>query len=436
MGWGAERVGESIADTYRLEAHLGRRLSGDWFRARHQALDRPVTVALFQAAGDGDDPRLADWRARAELSHPSLVPISDCGRAGDALYLVVGPIGDSSFAELVTEPQPWKTLLPMAEALLGGVGALHDRGLALGAVAPEQIVLSPDDPVAPCKLIPLAPSLDPAGAFGVDYAFDARFISPEAASGREIGPASDIYVLGCLLYAAIAGKPPFAGDSAIAILTKQILEPPPPLPVGPDLPPNIPAVVMRMLAKAPDERYASTGEVADALAGSAPTAVVRTALIPDGGGPRQTFASAVVRFAATGEAGDVEVDGLRPGEYVDLIRQRNRGWMVQRSGGSAPPETGPYRRPERERLEPGRQLVVGGARWTVDWIELSAMPGPGPIDPMPVHYGPPPGPIDPMPVHYGPPPPWPDPHPPRRLWIAILVLLLAAGGVVWWLFAR
>jgi serine/threonine protein kinase len=97
----------------------------------------------------------------------------------------------------------------------------------------------------------------------------ANYVAPEQAQGDEVGPAADLYSLGCVLFEAVTGRPPYRGASAVAIAAQHVSAPvPDPRRHRPDLPVAAGDLIRRALAKAPEDRFASAAAMADALAGS------------------------------------------------------------------------------------------------------------------------------------------------------------------------
>jgi serine/threonine protein kinase len=105
----------------------------------------------------------------------------------------------------------------------------------------------------------------------------AQYLSPEQARGETVDARSDLYSTGCLLYELLAGRPPFVGDSPVSVAYQHVREAPvPPSQLGAEITPEIDAVVLKALAKNPDDRYQSAGEmkadIARLLSGQRPTA--------------------------------------------------------------------------------------------------------------------------------------------------------------------
>jgi DNA-binding beta-propeller fold protein YncE len=246
-------VGSTLAG-YRLDALIARGGMGVVYRATHLALDRPVALKVIarQFAGDESFRRrfLEESRLAARLEHPAVVPIFDAREEDGELIVAMRLVEGGDLKRRLKLDGP----LPPAEAveLLGQVAAALDAAHAAGIVhrdvKPQNILLEGDR--AYLTDFGLAKAVGESGVLsGVSVAGTAEYMSPEQWQGARVGPAADVYSLGCVLYEAVTGIVPFGRREG---------EPEPRMPRGLD------RAIERAVAKDPAERYPSAGELIEA----------------------------------------------------------------------------------------------------------------------------------------------------------------------------
>jgi DNA-binding beta-propeller fold protein YncE len=264
-------IGSTVAG-YRLDELIARGGMGVVYRATQLALERPVALKVVapHLAGDSGfrERFLHESRLAARLEHPGVVPVYDAREEGGELIVAMRLIEGGDLKQRIAARGP----LPPAEAiaLLGQVAealdAAHSAGIVHRDVKPQNILLEGDR--AYLTDFGLAKALGESGVLsGASIAGTAEYMSPEQWRGREVGPAADVYSLGCVLYEAVTGVVPFArqaGDTE------------------PEMPRGLDAVVERAVAKEPADRYPSAGALVEAARGvqgatPAPTQVLTEA---------------------------------------------------------------------------------------------------------------------------------------------------------------
>lgn len=257
--------GRLLAGRYKLLEKIGEGGAAEVFRARDQHLGRLVAVKLLrpQFASDPQsrDRFAVEARAVATLSHPNIVDIFDFGEVPDgSMYIVMQFVEGGDLKDILRQRgrmSPGETIA-IAQQVCGALSAAHTQGLIHRDVKPQNILI---DSSGNARLTDFgvvkalsAPALTQSGmTFGT-----AAYLSPEQATGAAIGPASDIYSLGCVMYEMLAGAPPFTGDNAAVVAYKQVWERPRPLhDMVPEVPPSLETIVMRCLNKEPEKRYPS-----------------------------------------------------------------------------------------------------------------------------------------------------------------------------------
>ena len=265
-------IGELFDGRYRLERRIGAGGMADVYLAQDESLHRRVAIKILADRYTRDPGFVERFRreatAAAGLSHPNIVSIYDRGEAEGTYYIAMEYIEGPTLKEEITERAP----LPEAEAVGYAVQALqalefaHRRGVIHRDIKPHNMMLTPD-------------GLLKVTDFGIARATNevemtevgsivgtAQYLSPEQARGHSVGPQSDIYSMGVVLYEMLTGEVPFTGSSAVEIAMKQVNEPPqPPSSKNRLITHGLEQVVMRALAKDPALRFHSAREMADEL---------------------------------------------------------------------------------------------------------------------------------------------------------------------------
>ncbi|MDQ3492700.1 MAG: protein kinase, partial [Chloroflexota bacterium] len=277
-----------IDGRYRLEARIGRGGMATVYRAHDEQLDRAVAVKVMRA-DLGEDPLFvqrfeAEARRAASVSHPNVVLVYDVGTDG-APYMVMELVEGGDLARLLADEGRMspERAARMAADSAAALGAAHDAGLVHRDVKPGNILLGADGRAMVADFgIARATGEDSMTKTGATLG-SVEYFSPEQARGERVGPASDIYALGCVLYELLTGQRPFRGDSAFAVATARLRQATPdPRAVVDDLPRELATIAMRAMARDPAQRYASAGDMHTALLSwlersSAPRAAVTPA---------------------------------------------------------------------------------------------------------------------------------------------------------------
>jgi pSer/pThr/pTyr-binding forkhead associated (FHA) protein len=266
-------VGRTIGD-YRIEAFLGDGSVDQQFDARHTRLDRPVLLRLIDSRlGEGTDFSarfLNELRAVAALRAPHIVDIYDFGEQDGRCYIAQERTS-STLRELLQaqtqarDPLGVLDLVGLIRQAADGLATAHARGVVHGAIKPASLFVQRDTGV-----------ILKVGDFGVArlaaqtpllmHVVLPAYMSPEQALGEPIDASSDIYSLGAVLYEVATGYVPFDVRTFEEARTRHINSTPtPPRLVRPQLPADLEAVIMRCLARRPEERFASMAELSSAL---------------------------------------------------------------------------------------------------------------------------------------------------------------------------
>lgn len=266
---------EVVGGRYEVVDELGRGGMAVVYRARDQVLDREVALKVLapERAGDASFVRRFEREARAvaALNHPNVVAIHDTGDDGGTYYLVMELVRGPTLADLLAEegPLPPRRAAAIAHGVCRGLAAAHRRDIVHRDVKPSNVVFDTENDTVKVADFGLARSATDTTASTTVYG-SAPYMAPEQARGVDPDPRTDVYAVGCVLHEMLTGRPPFTGDSALAVVAQHQNEQPPALT---DLRPGTPAVlasvVERCLRKDPDARYQDADELAEALEGPA-----------------------------------------------------------------------------------------------------------------------------------------------------------------------
>jgi serine/threonine protein kinase len=264
---------------FRVVRELGRGGMGVIYLAEHRVLDKPVALKVLNP-DVLDNPQalarlLQEAKAAGALDHPNIARAHDADQAGDLHFLVMEFVEGVSLAQVLEQ----RGQLPVAHAChyvrQAALGLQHafEKGMVHRDIKPHNLMLTPKGVVKVLdfglarvrderkKVAPRLTRLE-------SFMGTPTYVAPEqAVDAREADTRSDIYSLGCTLYALLAGRPPFVGSTLTEILLAHIEKEARPLhELRPDVPAELSAVVTKMLAKAPAQRFQRPAEVAQVLA--------------------------------------------------------------------------------------------------------------------------------------------------------------------------
>ena len=258
FGWGRRynrRVGEpSIGSTiggYRIESLIARGGMGVVYRATQLALERPVALKVIarQLADDQKFRRrfLSESRLAARLEHPAVVPVYDAREDDGELIVAMRLVEGGDLRKLIDREGPlWpERAVHLLGQIADALDAAHAAGIVHRDVKPHNILIEGER--AYLSDFGLAKAYAETGpGSGASIVGTVEYMAPEQWRGERVGPAADVYALGCVLYEALTGIVPYARKQADT---------------EPEIPKGIEAVIERAVSKVPSERYASAGEL-------------------------------------------------------------------------------------------------------------------------------------------------------------------------------
>ncbi|HWZ84611.1 MAG TPA: protein kinase [Thermoanaerobaculia bacterium] len=266
---------------YEVLAPIGAGGMGEVYRARDPKLGRDIAVKVLPSATASDPDRRQRFeleaRAASALNHPNILTVYDIGEADGSLYIAMELVEGKTLRELVAsgEPMPTKRMLELGVQTAEGLAKAHAAGIVHRDLKPENLMVSKDGYVKildfglakltetvsqDASVLPtaIAAPTQPGTVMGT-----AGYMSPEQASGQPVDYRSDQFTLGAILYEMATGKRAFQRKTGAETLVAIIKEEPEPIgQLAPKAPAPVRWIVERLLAKDPEDRYASSKDLA------------------------------------------------------------------------------------------------------------------------------------------------------------------------------
>ena len=266
-------LGEISGGRYALSEPLGAGGMAEVFLAHDRKLGRDLALKVLREDYAKDAAFVSRFQreavSAAALNHPHVVQVYDQGHAEDGrLYIAMEHVPGGNLKDLITR----RGLLDPTEAawlasqVAEALGAAHERGIVHRDVKPQNVLID-DAGDAKVADFGIALAASTSTTSGTNRVFGtASYMSPEQAMGERVGPESDLYSLGVVLYEMLTGTVPFAAEGPLATAMKHVTEQPlPPRKRNPSVPEAMDALVMGLLAKTPENRYGSAAELVEDL---------------------------------------------------------------------------------------------------------------------------------------------------------------------------
>jgi serine/threonine protein kinase len=265
--------GDIVDGRYVLGESLGSGGMGEVYLAHDEVLDRDVALKVLRSRYAGDEEFAERFRrearSAASLSHPNIVQVYDRGEAEDGTsYIAMEYVPGGTLKEQIERRGPFgaRETAAVGAQIADALGAAHERGVIHRDIKPQNVLVTASGDLKVTDFgIARSASAVTSSASGAIFG-TAGYISPEQAMGEPVGPRSDLYSLGVILYEMLTGELPFTADNSIAVCMKHVTEPlRPPRLLNPGVPEGMDALVVKLLAKNPAGRYAGATELLDDL---------------------------------------------------------------------------------------------------------------------------------------------------------------------------
>jgi tetratricopeptide (TPR) repeat protein/tRNA A-37 threonylcarbamoyl transferase component Bud32 len=267
------RAQQALSPQYEALVEIGRGASATVFRARDVRHDRVVAIKILNPdlwSANGKERFRREIQLAAGLDHPNVLPLFDSGDAGGLFYYTMPYVEGETLRDRIRRSGP----LPVDEAVnltlqvAAGLRHAHERGLVHRDIKPSNILLAQERAIL--ADFGIARPLDDTEASRLTSSGIApgtpAYMSPEHAGAEDVDERSDLYSLGCVLYEALAGEPPFTGRTVQAVVARHMYEAPPSLTiVRPAVPAGVVEVIDKTLQKVPADRYQTAEEFEKAL---------------------------------------------------------------------------------------------------------------------------------------------------------------------------
>lgn len=345
-------IGCTVADRYLIESAIGDGGMATVYRANQIHLRRPVALKVLKSRfcdqPDSVERFVREARAASAIRSPYVVDILDVGEiTGTTVFIAMELLEGPTLERLLLQEgkMRWSRACRLALQIVSGLRAVHEHGIVHRDIKPSNCMVVRGDRgqehvkildfgIAKLSLSASEHELTQTGAiFGT-----AKYMSPEQSRGQKVDARTDIYAFGVILYEMLAGRVPFEGDNFAQVATRHVKEPPPPLHhLG--LPPGVEALVMRCLAKTPQERFTSMRELESSLM------ALTGGHQPPKASPRSTLTEGTVVLKDGGLPADYArqsrpAPGQRPPTDAARARAQHQTGRHDQAGRHAQPQTG------------------------------------------------------------------------------------------------
>ena len=294
------------AGRYEIVGELGRGAMGIVYKAVDPVIGRTVAVKTIRLSEEGTGLKRAELLARFQtearaaglLTHPNIVVVYDAGEEDGLYYITMELVEGKSLQALLDGGHsfPLPRTLRILDQTCSALQFAHERNIVHRDIKPANLMLTADDTVkitdfGTAKILQFGSTQQTSHVMGTP-----SYMSPEQVKGRAVDGRSDIFSLGVMLYEMITGEKPFPGQNITTVIYKIVNEDPvPPRQIDPSIHPGISAVVMKALAKEPEQRYQTCREMlgdlrnyrAQGIAGGNPA----SAMMIGGASPAATIAT-------------------------------------------------------------------------------------------------------------------------------------------------
>lgn len=266
---------EFLNNRYQVYDQIGRGLMATIYRARDRQTGRIVAIKVLHEHYSADPKFVARFqreaKAQAALQHPGIVQVYDFGNTGGKHFIVMELVEGTDLrrylrARGVIEVE---MAVRIAHDVADALGAAHGRNIVHRNVMPQNIRIGRGGEIKltgfSIAVVYKDTDTERLSMTGTDLGM-VQYYAPEQAQGEMVGPTADVYALGIVLYEMLTGRPPFDGDTPVAVAMQHIQDQPThPAQLNPNIPPDLDALILRCLEKEAEKRYQDGNELAHAL---------------------------------------------------------------------------------------------------------------------------------------------------------------------------
>ena len=263
--------GRMLSGRYQVQDKIGTGGMATVYRGQDQVLGRTVAIKMMLPQY-ANDPSFAarfkqEAQAAAALSSPYIVSIYDWGKDGESYYIVMEYLRGTDLKSGIRKHGALdsRKVAQIGSQIAQALSVAHRHDIIHRDIKPQNIMVQPDGNI---KVMDFGIARAKNSSLTTDNSVlgTAHYVSPEQSTGKPLGPTTDIYSLGIVMYEAATGRVPFVGDDAISVAMKQVNEAPqPPSLINPNVDPALEAIILRCMEKNPADRYQSADELARAL---------------------------------------------------------------------------------------------------------------------------------------------------------------------------
>jgi serine/threonine-protein kinase len=254
---------------YRITRLIGSGGMSNVYRGVEIASKRVVAIKVLKDEFSSDAEFVRRFQREAQavlnLSHENIVSLIDVGKDGDIYYIVLEYIDGETLKDMIRRKTRigYKQATTLACQILDGLEHAHDKGIVHRDIKPQNILINYKGKP---KIADFGIARDVQSSTvtfsGNSIVGSVHYLSPEQARGEQVGPQSDIYSMGIMLYEMVLGKVPFYGDTTVSIALKHLNEEiTPPVQLDPDIPRSLSDIILKATSKKPENRYASAKDM-------------------------------------------------------------------------------------------------------------------------------------------------------------------------------
>ena len=271
--------------SYRILEQIGRGGMATVYKAYQPSLDRYIAVKILPpqlSLEPGFSKRFGrEARSVAKLEHPHILAVHDFGQEEDLSYIVMPYVDAGTLKDLMGQPLHPSQIADLIGQIAEALDHAHQHGIVHRDIKPSNVLLDRGEWVllTDFGLARMMESSEQITATGVGVG-TPDYMSPEQGKGEKFDHRSDVYSLGIVLYEMLTGRVPFHAETPMAVVLKHIYEPLPlPREINPEIPEGVERVVLKALAKAPNDRHQTAGDLAQALQTAIQTAEAEAKLV-------------------------------------------------------------------------------------------------------------------------------------------------------------